>query len=332
MPALPSSWNDGAEHFTRLTCPDCGGSLTVRTVGPQAAVVVFECRIGHAFGLDDLLLAKEEVVEAALWRSVYVLQELADLPDLEAHAVADPSPTACRARTTQATQHANQLRRLIAVERRLTLGMGDSGRSPSCTSRRPRRDLFAFGGSAGGLEALVAILERLPSDFAAAIGITLHRSPLAIGSRLVNVLARAATLPVSEPADGEPIAPRQCYLAPPDHHLTIDGSVWRVTRGPAVHRMRPAVDPFFESAARWYGARTCGIVLSGAGVDGVVGCVAITAAGGLTIAQRPEESRQPSMPLRAITGDDVSLVLETEEIAALLPSLAAGREVRDAGV
>jgi two-component system chemotaxis response regulator CheB len=198
------------------------------------------------------------------------------------------------------------------------------------TSSRAPRDLFTFGGSAGGLEALIAILRRLPSDFAAVIGITLHRSPIAVESRLADVLARVTPLPVIEPVDREPIGRHRCYLAPQDHHLTVEDSVWRVSRGPAVHRMRPAVDPLFESAARWYGARTCGIVLSGAGVDGLVGCLAITAAGGLTIAQTPEESRQPSMPMQAISSDNVSLVLNTEEIGELLPLLAGGRDVPDA--
>jgi hypothetical protein len=130
VPALPADWNDGAEHFTRLICPDCGGSLTVRVVGARA-VPVFECRVGHVYGLPDLLIAKEEVVEAALWRSVYVLQELADLlPDLEVHDVADPSPSACRSRSAQASQHADQLRRLIAAERRLALGASDPAQLP----------------------------------------------------------------------------------------------------------------------------------------------------------------------------------------------------------
>ena len=39
------------------------------------------------------------------------------------------------------------------------------------------RTFFAFGASAGGIEALIAILDRLPSDLDATMAIVVHRSP-----------------------------------------------------------------------------------------------------------------------------------------------------------
>jgi two-component system chemotaxis response regulator CheB len=66
------------------------------------------------------------------------------------------------------------------------------------------------------------------------------------------------------------------------------------------------------------------VLLSGGGVDGVEGLIAITGKGGLSIAQAPEQARQPSMPATAIREDDVSAVLGIDEIGAVLPLLAAG--------
>jgi two-component system, chemotaxis family, protein-glutamate methylesterase/glutaminase len=186
------------------------------------------------------------------------------------------------------------------------------------------RDLFVFGGSAGGIEALLQVLQGLPSDLPATIGVALHRSP-DFASQLAAVLARAVELPVSEPKDGEPLETGHVYLAPRDVHMTIEDECWRIGRGPKMHRMRPAVDPLFTSAAAARGARVVGILLSGGGVDGVEGLIAIKGKGGLSIVQQPGEARQPSMPLTAIREDDVDAALPTDRIAEMILSVAAGR-------
>ena len=183
-----------------------------------------------------------------------------------------------------------------------------------------------FGGSAGGLEALIGVLIRVPCDLPATIGIALHRSP-AGGSQLAAILGRSVALPVSEPSDGESVKSGHVYLAPTDFHMTIEDERWRLGRGPKMHRMRPAVDPLMMSAATARGNRVVGVLLSGGGVDGVEGLIAITAKGGLSIAQQPEQARQPSMPVSAIREDDVDAVLRVDEIAAVLSLLAAGRSV-----
>lgn len=186
------------------------------------------------------------------------------------------------------------------------------------------RNLFVFGGSAGGIEALLDVLRRLPPDLPATIGVALHRSP-EFGSRLANVLARCIPVPVIELKDGEPLEIGRVYLAPRDVHMTIEDDRWRRTRDPRVHRMRPAVDPLFASAASARGPHVVGVLLSGGGVDGVEGLIAIKSKGGLSVVQRPDEARQPSMPAMALREDDVDAALSTREIAELLPLLAAGR-------
>ncbi len=115
------------------------------------------------------------------------------------------------------------------------------------------------------------------------------------------------------------------YLAPRDVHMTTVDEQWRLLQDPKVHRMRPAVDPLMISAAAARGPRVVGIVLSGGGSDGVDGLIAIKSKGGLSIVQRPDEARQPSMPLTAIREDDVDAALRADQIAEMLPLLAAGR-------
>ena len=51
---------------TTIICSDCGGNITVRAVGEDvsdSSRLVFQCRVGHAYALDELLSGKEQHVE-----------------------------------------------------------------------------------------------------------------------------------------------------------------------------------------------------------------------------------------------------------------------------
>jgi two-component system, chemotaxis family, protein-glutamate methylesterase/glutaminase len=193
-----------------------------------------------------------------------------------------------------------------------------------------RSDVVTVGASAGGVEASIKLFEKLPPDLPATIAIVIHRSPRH-PSKLVEVLRRHALLPVLEPSDGDPIRLGHIYLAPRDQHLLMEPTVFRLDRGAKQHRTRPAVDPLFESAARAFGAHVVGILLSGGGEDGVRGLTAISAAGGVSLAQDPAEARHPSMPIRAITEDDVDAVLPLTGLADALVSLTTHGTLGDAG-
>jgi two-component system, chemotaxis family, protein-glutamate methylesterase/glutaminase len=188
---------------------------------------------------------------------------------------------------------------------------------------RQVRDMFCLGASAGGLQAVIDILARLPDELPAVIALAMHRSPT-FDSQLVALLSNKTSLPVMEPFDGDPISAGHVYVAPRDMHLTVSGDRWRLVRGAKVHWTRPAVDPLFVTAAERFGHRCVGVLLSGGGGDGVAGLIAIKAKGGLSIAQNPAEAQHPSMPVRAIHGDDVDAVLSTGEIAVALTALAHG--------
>ena len=192
------------------------------------------------------------------------------------------------------------------------------------------RDLFVFGGSAGGLEALIEVLRLLPPTLPATICVALHRSPLH-STHLTAVLARNSKLPVGEPAHGEPVQSHRIYVAPRDFHLRIKDERCHLDRDTQQHRMRPAVDPLFMSAAAARRKRVVGVLLSGGGADGVEGLIAIKARGGMSLVQQPEQARQPSMPVTALREDDVDAALSVEEIAMFVPLLAAGQTVEVRG-
>jgi two-component system chemotaxis response regulator CheB len=179
------------------------------------------------------------------------------------------------------------------------------------------------GASAGGIEALLALLGEIPRGAELAVSIVVHRGAQA-ESRLAAVLQRVSALPVIEPRTGEELAGGHVYLAPPDRHMEVSGGRFRVHRGPHQHFTRPAIDPLFHSLARDYGRRCVGVLLSGMGDDGVSGLVDIKAQGGITLVQDPAEARFGTMPSRAILFDHVDAILPARGIAAALVALARG--------
>jgi two-component system chemotaxis response regulator CheB len=188
---------------------------------------------------------------------------------------------------------------------------------PVFVPRRIPRDVVVVGASAGGLQALQGLLRELPSDLPAALLIVLHTAPDATGN-VAELLRRAQGLDAVVPRDGAEIRHGCVMVAPPDHHLLVDGSYARLVRGPRENGFRPAIDPLFRSAARSYGPRVVGVLLSGALDDGTEGMLAIQQAGGKTLVQDPGEATFPSMVLSALRHVEVDHVAPVAEIAKRL--------------
>lgn len=90
--------------------------------------------------------------------------------------------------------------------------------------------------------------------------------------------------------------------------LVRNGQI-ELTRGPRENHSRPAIDPLFRSAARTYGSRTVGVILSGALYDGAAGLASIKAWGGVAIVQDPEDASFSSMPQSALRLVDADRIL-----------------------
>lgn len=185
----------------------------------------------------------------------------------------------------------------------------------------PTHDIIVIGGSTGGIEALTEIIRHLPENLSASLFVTVHLPP-AVKSYLPGILARSGSLPARSPTDVEKIEKGVIYVAPPDRHLLIDDGHVKLSNGPRENRHRPAIDPMFRSAARSYGPRVVGVVLSGELDDGSSGLMAIDMRGGITIVQEPIEALASEMPKRAIRYAHPDHVLPTAEIARLLTTLS----------
>jgi two-component system chemotaxis response regulator CheB len=181
----------------------------------------------------------------------------------------------------------------------------------------------AIGASAGGVDALLALLPNLPAGFAAAVIVVLH-VPAARSSALPQLLARVCQLPVKEAEDKETLLAGHIYIAPGGYHLLVepDRSLSFSLDAP-VNYARPAIDVLFESAALAYEARLLAIVLTGANADGAAGLAAVKAQGGQGWVQDPREAQASTMPEAAIATGCAELVLPLKDLGQRLATWRA---------
>lgn len=170
------------------------------------------------------------------------------------------------------------------------------------------------------------MIEGLPADFPGAVLIVVHTPPLG-RSRLPGLLQRATPLPVALASHGELLRPGHIYIAPPDRHLIARYGHLDLSHGPRENHTRPAIDPLFRSAARAYGDRAIGVILSGTLYDGTSGLMAINAHGGVAIVQDPAEAVVAGMPESALRHARADHILPAAGIAAVLSDLV-GRTTR----
>lgn len=185
----------------------------------------------------------------------------------------------------------------------------------------PGHDIIVIGTSAGGLKALSTIVSALPDEMDAVLFIVQH---LAADkpSILPQILKDLGSLPTAHPMDKEKIQKGRIYIAPPDHHLLVNRGYMRVVRGPQENRFRPAIDALFRSAARAYGPRVVGVVLTGYLDDGTVGLQVIKKRGGIAVVQDPNEAEYPGMPKSVLRYVKVNHCIPLKEIPELLVRLA----------
>jgi two-component system chemotaxis response regulator CheB len=169
------------------------------------------------------------------------------------------------------------------------------------------------------VEALRALMAKLPADVQAAVLIVLH-IPAAGESVLPEILDRAGRLHVERAENGMEIKPGRVLVAPPDYHMTVSETHVQLDRGARVNGHRPAIDPLFASAANWYGPHAMGVVLSGMLDDGVAGLLRLSQVGAVTVAQDPNEAAYPALPHAAIDRGGAQKVLVLDDIANLIAS------------
>ena len=184
-----------------------------------------------------------------------------------------------------------------------------------------RYDIIVIGASMGGFHALKELIGELPSDLPAAVFVVLHIEPQR-ESHLARIFGRDAKISVVTAKDGDSIKHGHVYIAVPDFHLRVENNKVRLDHGPRHNFHRPAVDTLFSSAAKEFGSRVIGVVLTGALDDGTAGLMDIKRHGGMTVVQNPDDAVNPSMPASALDCVPIDRCAPLSEMGALLSGLA----------
>jgi two-component system chemotaxis response regulator CheB len=196
-------------------------------------------------------------------------------------------------------------------------------------------DAIVLGASAGGVEALLAILSALPASFVLPMVAVLH-IPRNRPSLLVKVLGARARIAVREAEDKDVLLPGM-VIGPPDYHVLLDidngcrhaagaqDVLLSLSNDELVCYCRPSIDVLFQSAAEVLGPRVAGVILTGANADGALGLRAIREYGGLCAAQAPEEAAARAMPDAAIARARPQLVAPLAGITQWILALGAHR-------
>jgi chemotaxis methyl-accepting protein methylase len=181
--------------------------------------------------------------------------------------------------------------------------------------------IVGIGASAGGLEALFALLPRLNPNGHVSYVIAQHMAHDGHSDLMEKLLNRYAKIPVILVAGNEELRPDHVYLIP----AGVDGTVQSgqiVLSEPLAHNLStPSVNLLFESIATAYQKKGIGVILSGTGSDGTSGCRSIKAKGGITIAQHPNSAIFNGMPTSAIEAGVVDLILGVEEISTAINNI-----------
>jgi two-component system chemotaxis response regulator CheB len=164
--------------------------------------------------------------------------------------------------------------------------------------RRPKQ-VVVIGVSTGGPTALASVIPALPREFPLPVLIVQHMPPM-FTRLLAERLQTQSKVRVHEAAEGTPVEPGAVLIAPGDYHMRIRRNgrqaVTALDQSPPENSCRPAADVLFRSAAEAYGGAAIGVILTGMGKDGFLGCQALKGQGAYIIAQDEASSVVWGMP------------------------------------
>lgn len=142
---------------------------------------------------------------------------------------------------------------------------------------------------------------------------------------MAEILSACTGMSVRQVNDATELRPDCVYVIPPDRELVIDGDSVTAREFTEPRGRRAPIDMFFRSVAAARGDGM-GVVLTGAGSDGSSGVRAIHEAGGVVLAQDPEEAEFPAMPQNAITTGVVSFVEPVSHLAERIAQVARSKQ------
>jgi two-component system, chemotaxis family, protein-glutamate methylesterase/glutaminase len=180
--------------------------------------------------------------------------------------------------------------------------------------------VVCVGGSAGGLDAYIRLLQNLPSDMGVAIVIVNHITSMP--THLHEVLPRFTTMPVDLITEKLQIEPNRIFIIPENRDLHVLNGEFQLKPISKPRGWPDVITVFLRSLTRHWDGKLIAVIVSGYDGDGAAALCGIKEIGGITIAQQLSTASQPDMPKSAIASGCIDFVLSPEEIAQQIVRIA----------
>lgn len=180
--------------------------------------------------------------------------------------------------------------------------------------------IVCVGGSAGGLDAYIRLLQNLPADMGVAIVIVNHITQMP--TQLHEVLPRYTTMPVDLITENLLIEPNHVFIIPANRDLHIDEQAFHLQPISKPRGWPDVITVFLRSLSQHWNGQLIAVIVSGYDGDGAAALADIKAVGGITIAQQISSASQPDMPQSAIDSGYIDFVLAPENMAKVIIRVA----------
>jgi two-component system chemotaxis response regulator CheB len=173
--------------------------------------------------------------------------------------------------------------------------------------------IVCVGGSAGGLDAYIRLLQNLPADMGVAIVIVNHIRDMT--THLHEVLPRFTTMPVDLITESLHIEPNRVFIIPENRDLHVLDGEFRLKPISKPRGWPDVITVFLRSLTQYWDGKLIAVIVSGYDGDGAAALCGIQEVGGITIAQQLSTAQQPDMPESAIDSGCIDFILSPEKIA-----------------
>lgn len=180
--------------------------------------------------------------------------------------------------------------------------------------------VVCVGGSAGGLDSYIRLLQHLPPDMGVAIVIVNHMRTAA--TTLHQILPSYTKMPVKLITNKLDIQPNQVFIIPENRDLHIKEGEFILKPISKPHGWPDVITVFLRSMTQNWDGKLIAVIVSGLDGDGAAAMCEIKEVGGITMAQKLETAKQPDMPESAIDSGCVDYILSPENIALQIVKIA----------
>ncbi len=186
--------------------------------------------------------------------------------------------------------------------------------------------VIAIGASTGGTKAIEVVLRGMPATSPGTV--IVQHMPENFTTSFAHRLNEISPMEVREARDNDHVVPGVALIAPGNYHMVLrrNGAIYtvKIKDGPRVHYQRPAVDVLFQSVAKTAGTNAVGTLLTGMGMDGAKGLLAMKEHGAYTMAQDEATSVVFGMPKEAIKMGAANKVVPLQNVSQAIINALQG--------